>query len=175
MKKLFLALCVAMSSLCALAESGDMAAGLNLNYGIGLGDYKFNNPGIGVKYQYSFSDVIRAQASFNYGFKNKGVSCWDVTADVHYLFNVSENIRVYPLVGIGYAKLKASGDVKFVDSEGEISSAEASSSLGRMLVNLGVGGEYLLTENWSVNLEVKYQYRKDFGALPVSLGVSYRF
>ncbi len=50
-----------------------------------------------------------------------------------------------------------------------------SESVSRFVFNIGVGGEYDLTENLSLNLEIKYQYMKDFNRMPILLGVAYKF
>ena len=40
---------------------------------------------------------------------------------------------------------------------------------------MGVGGQYDLNDKLAVNLEIKYQYIKNFNRLPISLGVAYKF
>ena len=50
-----------------------------------------------------------------------------------------------------------------------------SESVSRFVFNIGVGGEYDITDNIAVNLEIKYQYMKDFNRMPILLGVAYKF
>ena len=97
MKKLLLLVCAAVMSLSASAQAGDKALGAQLVFGS-----ETNNIGLGVKGQYYFTDQLRGEASVDYFFKNKGVSMWDINANVHYLFDVANKVKVYPLAGLGY-------------------------------------------------------------------------
>lgn len=53
--------------------------------------------------------------------------------------------------------------------------AAGSESVSRFVFNVGVGGEYDITDNLALNLEVKYQYMKDFNRMPITLGIAYKF
>ncbi len=102
MKKVILAMCVALAGgLCASAQKGDIAVGLNVGYGT-----EIKNVGIGIEGQYNITDAIRAEAGFDYFLEKDGLSMWDVNLNFHYLFNVAEKIKVYPLVGITYTNWK---------------------------------------------------------------------
>lgn len=167
MKKSLLALvCLIAFSVSAFAQKGQSAVGLNLGYSIGLDEPKPKNFEIGAKYQYNISDPIRLEAAFNYGFKNKvqGVdfSVMDYNLNAHYLVNVAEQFKFYPIVGLGALTAKA--------SVGDYSSSET-----KFAANVGVGGELALGEKLALNLEIKYQYCKDFGTLPIRLGLAYKF
>lgn len=189
----------------AFAQQGQMAAGINLGVAPSLeSNLKATNFQLGAKFQYGITDAIRGEFDLEYGFKSKGISVFDVTANVHYLINVTDNIRVYPLAGIGYASLKQSwggGKMSFSDYldaagmkdtwemlpgymqdeieeefEEEMAGVkESSATASRFVFNIGVGGEYDLTENLVLNLEIKYQYMKDFNRMPITLGVAYKF
>lgn len=192
MRKLLLTACVALASLCTFAqEKGDMAVGLNLGAAPCLeSGVSLTNFGIGAKFQYNVTTPIRLEADVDYWFKSKGVDVFDVTANVHYLFNIGDKLKVYPLVGIGYAHIGGgfSSDINdFIEDiydeydheygtniggdEVEVESSSAS----KFLFNVGAGAQYDLTSNIAVGLEVKYQYIKDFSRLPISLGVTYKF
>lgn len=95
MKKLLLLVCAAVMSLSASAQAGDKALGAQLVFGS-----ETNSLGFGVKGQYYFTDHIRGEGSFDYFFKRKGLSMWDVNANVHYLFDVADKFKVYPLAGL---------------------------------------------------------------------------
>ena len=97
MKKLLVLVCAAVMSLSASAQAGDKALGAQLLFGS-----KTNNIGLGVKGQYYFTDQIRGEASFDYFLKNQGISMWDINANVHYLFDVADKFKVYPVAGLGY-------------------------------------------------------------------------
>lgn len=183
MKKFFLFVCIALAGLCATAqEKGDMAVGVNLGVAPSLeSDLKATNFGIGAKFQYNVTDPIRVEADVDYWFKSKGVSVFEISANVHYLFSVMDNLKVYPLAGIGYGNI--SMDAMDVVDLGPMASViqaympqvDTSESASRFLFNVGVGGEYSVTENIAVGLEIKYQYMKDFNRLPIKLGVTYKF
>ena len=173
MKRILLSAIIAMASVCAaFAQKGESAVGLNVGASPCLeSGVSVTNFGVGLKYQYGITDAFRADADVDYWFKAKGCEIFDVSANLHYLFNVSETIKVYPLVGVGYARLKSSWST---DEGGEDMGSD-SASTNKLLVNAGVGAEYALSEKLSLGLEVKYQYIKDFSRLPISLGLTYKF
>lgn len=185
MKKFFIFTCAALIGLCASAqEKGDMAVGVNLGVAPCLeGGASVTNFGIGAKFQYNVTDPIRLEAALDYGFKSKGVDAMTLGVNAHYLFNVADKIKVYPIVGLGYAHCGAIafgfpdmdvddwmyGDIDDYDTKSE------SVSINRFYFNIGVGGQYDINDKLAVNLELKYQYIKDFNRLPISLGVAYKF
>ena len=154
-------MCVALFSLSAAAqEEGDFAVGAQVTYG-----FDMEQLGLGVKAQYNFTDPIRGEAQFNYYPKKDYVTCWDIQANVHYLFDVADQFKVYPLVGIGYLHAKASADIL---------GYEVSASDGDLFFNAGGGVQYNLTDNFAIGGELKYQF-KDGGQFCLSAGVIYKF
>ena len=162
MEKLLLLVCAAVMSLSASAQAGDKAVGAQLVFGS-----ETNSIGLGVKGQYYFTDQLRGEASVDYFFKNKGVSMWDINANVHYLFDVANKVKVYPLAGLGYTNW--SYKYEFPD----LPVVEGSD--GRLAVNLGGGAEYELTKNLSVNAELKYQIISNYSQLVLGVGVACKF
>ena len=163
MKKLFLLVCATVMSLSASAQAGDKALGAQLVFGS-----ETNSFGLGVKGQYYFTDQLRGEASVDYFFKNKGVSMWDINANVHYLFDVANKVKVYPLAGLGYTnwsyKYEYPGHSVIEGSD------------GRLAINLGGGAEYELTKDLSVNAELKYQIvSNNYSQLVLGVGVAYKF
>lgn len=162
MKKLLLLVCAAVMSLSASAQAGDKALGAQLVFGS-----ETNSIGLGVKGQYYFTDQIRGEASVDYFFKNKGISMWDVNANVHYLFDVADKFKVYPVAGLGYThwsyKYEYAGVPVIEGSD------------GRLAINLGGGAEYELTKDLSVNAELKYQIVSHYNQLVLGVGVAYKF
>ena len=150
-------------SLSASAQAGDKALGAQFLFGS-----KTNNIGLGVKGQYYFTDQIRGEGSFDYFLKNKGISMWDINANVHYLFDVANKVKVYPLAGLGYTnwsyKYEYPGHSVIEGSD------------GRLAINLGGGAEYELTKDLSVNAELKYQIvSNNYSQLVLGVGVAYKF
>ena len=162
MKKLLLLVCAAVMSLSASAQAGDKALGAQLLFGS-----KTNNIGLGVKGQYYFTDQIRGEASFDYFLKNQGISMWDINANVHYLFDVADKFKVYPLAGLGYTNWS----YKYEYAGAPV----VEGSDGRLAVNLGGGVEYELTKNLNVNAEAKYQIISNYNQLVLGVGVAYKF
>lgn len=181
MKRIVLSAFIALAAVCtAFAQKGESAVGINIGAAPSLeSGQSITNFGIGAKYQYGLTDAFRLEGAFNYGFKNKGVDVMELSANAHYLVNLSEKVTFYPLVGVGYARV---GGVISIDEEPEVdldnndvNFNSSSASSNKFLVNVGIGAEYALSANLSLGLEVKYQYIKDFNRLPISLGVTYRF
>lgn len=162
MKKLLLLVCAAVMSLSASAQAGDKAVGAQLVFGS-----ETNSIGVGVKGQYYFTDQIRGEASFDYFLKNKGISMWDINANVHYLFDVADKFKVYPLAGLGYTNWSYKLEYDNVTL--------AKGTDGRLAVNLGGGAEYELTKDLSVNAELKYQIISHYNQLVLGVGVAYKF
>ena len=157
-------------SLSASAQAGDKALGAQLVFGS-----KTNSIGLGVKGQYYFTDQIRGEASFDYFFKNQGISMWDINANVHYLFDVANKVKVYPLAGLGYTNWSYTNDVIVKEVNGKDKVVEHKGSDGRLAVNLGGGAEYELTKDLSVNAELKYQIISNYNQLVLGVGVAYKF
>ena len=157
-------------SLSASAQAGDKALGAQLVFGS-----ETNSFGLGVKGQYYFTDQIRGEGSFDYFFKNKGVSMWDINANVHYLFDVANKVKVYPLAGLGYTNWSYTNDVIVKEVNGKDKVVEHKGSDGRLAVNLGGGAEYALTDNVSVNAEAKWQIVNNYNQLVLGVGVAYKF
>ena len=170
MKKLLLLVCAAVMSLSASAQAGDKAVGAQLVFGS-----ETNSIGFGVKGQYYFTDQIRGEGSFDYFLKNKGISMWDINANVHYLFDVANKVKVYPLAGLGYTNWSYTNDVIVIEENGNKRTTEFKGSNGRLAVNLGGGAEYALTDNVSVNAEAKWQIVNNYNQLVLGVGVAYKF
>lgn len=156
MKKI-LAVVVAVIIGCsfAMAQKGQMAAGVNLLYGT-----EVNSVGLGVKFQYGILERLRGEGSFNYYFPNNGVHMWDLNANAHYLFPIAEKFKAYPLAGLtvvnkGYSKID--------------------DSITRFGLNLGGGCEYNVTHNITVNFEFKYSIVSTIDQAVLGLGAVYKF
>lgn len=153
MKKILIALVMMISF--AVSANAQSAVGINAN--LGMGNH-YDNYGLGVKYQYSFTDHWRGEASFNYFFKKDGVSMYDANVVAHYLIPLgSSGFTLYPLLGVGLVGASAAGN--------------SSSDLG---FNYGLGIEYPLTESMKINCEFKGQ-TADGTREFVSLGLTFPF
>ena len=181
MKKVLMTICL------ALAEKGDMSVGVNLGVAPCIeSGASLTNFGIGAKFRYHVTSPIRIEADLDYWLKAKECDVLDFSVNAHYLFKVTDKINVYPVVGLGFAHIggSISYDDSFDDDDypdyGRSSNNpwedmdDSSSSLNRMLINVGVGADYSLTDKVSVGAEIKFQYIKDFNRLPFKVGVIYK-
>ncbi len=165
MKKLILASAVAVLGATGAYAQHAGQAGIGLNIGVQPvieGDGSPTNFLLGGRIQYSFTDLIRGHLDLNGGFADKNISTFTATANVDFMVPLANGFYLYPTAGLGY------GNVHW-GYEG------MSSNNGKFVFNIGLGAEYEFTRNWAAGLEFKYQYMKDYGALPVAINVSYKF
>lgn len=123
-----------VASVCsAMAQKGDMAGGVQLNYGTQGG------VGIGAKFQYGITNAIRIEPSVNYylgGSASEGII--DANVNVHYLFGVAPKVNVYPLIGLGYASCKYNTiSIDYNDSGAEVQDEAVRE--GKFAVNIRCG------------------------------------
>lgn len=172
MRKLFLTAVIALLSIGAYAQEGQAYLGGQLAYPTDI-----KSLGIGVKGGYGITDAIRTQATFDYFLKKDNVSCWDLNLDVHYLFPLGDNIKVYPLAGLTYLRCSVDGFTQTVSTPaGSITvGSNESYSDGNLGVNLGGGFQYDLTEKLALNAEVKFQIIKNNNQGVISAGLAYKF
>lgn len=168
MKKLFLVAAFAMVSAFASAQ---VAVGVHTLYGTGV-----ENLGIGVRGRYDITDKFRADANFNYYFKKNNLEFWDLNANLHYLFNITDKFTVYPMAGLGYANVKSSWVEQYYDQKERIvKEKETNNNYGKFCVNFGGGVDYALTEDLYLNAEVRYQVVSNYNQTVFSAGIVYKF
>ena len=199
MKKFLFAISMAAAATLGAAaiETGDMAVGLNLGVAPCLeSGASVTNFGIGARFQYNVAAPVRLEANFNYWLKYKGCDVIDLAVNAHYLINLSDKLRVYPIAGVGFAHLGGGGggdfdyddifdsfsrsrsglDDIFGDIEDAMSGAYGGGgSSTKFMFNVGAGIEYDITSKLAVSAEIKYQYIQYFNRLPIHLVISYRF
>ena len=177
MKKILALVCTVLLGVTAASAQvtqGEVAAGLNLNYGS-----EIENIGLGAKFQYTIIDHLRAEVGFNYFFKKNYESMWDANLNAHYLINVyQDKLYIYPIVGLNFSsmsfdekgfikKLKEIGGV--VDPDFELK------DINRFGLNLGAGAEYRVTEKIGLSLEYRHTILKDIDQGVFSIGANYKF
>lgn len=157
---------ILLVGLCAFAatsfaQKGESMLGFNLNYGNEL------NLGIGAKYRYSFTDNWRIEPVLNYYFKHDYLSMWDLGANMHYVVPVASTVSLYPLAGLEYTNVKL--------HTGDLGDGWRDVNDGQIAVNLGVGVDFKIASNMTVDLGVKYQIINDWNQLVVNAGISFAF
>ena len=195
MKKLMMLFCVALMSVGASAQeyydeeeegakAGDWAIGLNLAMGFGSIPTVVNhditegyvNFGLVPKVQYYVTDAFRPEISFSYFIENKHQSFWDINLNFHYLFHMKYGIYIYPIIGATfqhyhYDYAKDSSVREILETRGDAFKGND----WHFGLNAGAGVQYDITANLYCNLEMKYQYVKDYGRGVLQLGIGYRF
>lgn len=183
MKKLFVLMSfIALGTSSVFAQKGEKSVGVNFNYAT-----EISNVGIGAKFQYSITDAIRTEASFDYFLEKDGLKMWDINLNAHYLFPVADKFKIYPLVGLTYSNWNIGSEEIYAWSddngneewdEGEErydGEYEGSGSTGKFGVNLGAGAEYAITDRLNINFEIKYQLISDFNQAVFAVGLAYKF
>jgi len=110
--------------------------------------------GVGAIGRYSFTDHWRVEPAI-VALCRKGCSV-EITADVHYLFRLTDGWKIYPAVGVGVSDM---GPCAFG-------------------IDLGVGTDFRLSNRWDLTAGVKWmpvfkKYRKN--PIAFSIGGVYKF
>lgn len=167
MKKILLLFVMATTMMMANAESGEWAVGGQVVYGT-----KAETAGIGPHVKYCFTDAFRANLSGNYYFKHHGVNAFDVNLEANYLFDLGEKVRLYPLAGVVLGIWHADGvDVSYGGMNFGVDGKTDSKFGG----NVGGGIDYLISDHFGLNAEVKYQFISHASQMVFGIGASYRF
>ena len=164
MKKVLFTICMMLMGTVAFAQQGDMFVGGNVSYGTDA-----EMLGIGPKFQYTFIENWRGEASFNYFLEKNDVNVMDFNANVHYLIPITGNLTLFPLGGLCYYYV--SGD-EIEIYEGH--SRKTSYSDGKLGINLGCGIEYPITDRLKATGETKYQFVDKFDQLVFSIGLAWK-
>jgi len=166
------------------AQAGDWAIGLNLGMGFGSIPTALNtditkgyvNFGLMPKVQYYVTDAFRPEISFGYFIENKRQNFWDININFHYLFHMKYGIYIYPILGATFQHYHYDY-AKDAETKAalELAGYDVKYNVGHFGLNAGAGVQYDITPNLFCNLEMKYQYVKDFGRGILQVGIGYRF
>ena len=163
MKKLILMICMFFACMgVGFAQQGIQSVGVHLSYGT-----EIENVGLGIKYQYNLTNAIRFEPSMEYFFKKNNVDMYDINMNVHYIFPIQNQVRVYPLAGLTYTHWSL--------DMGEIEGIDVNANKSKFGANLGGGIEFDIANNWMVNFEAKYQLISDFDQAVFNIGLAYMF
>lgn len=176
MKKITLtALMLIGFGISALAQN--FGLGINLGYGNDV-----SKPSFGIKALYDINESFTIAPSLNFYLSEtekasyQGVhaeaslKCWDINADVHYNFHITEKFNLYPLAGVSFFNAKLSAKASYEGEKGEANESE-----GKFGVNLGFGGQLNLSDSWVASAEIKYQIIEDLNQFVPSLSLIYKF
>ena len=145
----------------------------------------FNAFGLHARIMYGISEEMRLSLMDEFYFKD-GLSYLDnLDFDFHYLFNVADNIHVYPFGG-ATIQLTKSKDVtidepifdnnyNYIGDQSVTYSGESMSAFG---LNLGCGVQYAINDQIAISAEAKYRfYFKEHykGQFVLGAGLIYHF
>ncbi|PXV69195.1 outer membrane protein with beta-barrel domain [Dysgonomonas alginatilytica] len=164
MKKLLLAVAFVAGTLGAFAQSEKGEKSLIGNIGYQSNAERFM---LGVQGRYVIAENIRLAPDVMFFFPKNKVTGLDINVNVHYVFNVDQNLSVYPLAGIAMQNNRFSGRTV----GGEKFGSNGYTDFG---FNLGAGAGYDLASNRFVNFELKYTFG-DADCMVVALGYGVKF
>ena len=174
MKKIITLICVAIMGIgCASAQAdkGNFAVGANVVYGSWI-----KNAGVGLRFQYTPINNVRAELGMNYFFQKDYVNMWDLNLNAEYLIGLFEHkLYLYPIVGLSYAQANADNKKLNKDFEHLLEEEIEIESDKAFGLNLGAGIEYRLTERVGVTLEYRHSIMKDIDQGVVGIGANYKF
>ena len=150
MKKLLILAILAVTSLLATADPGDICAGIQFNVGS-----KHTLMGLGANMVIEPVNRFRISPEFVYYFKNNHYEGYNVNLNFHYLIPLHSTQNFYPIAGFSYANY---------DDDNHYGA------------NVGVGYEYLINRQFRFYIEQKFQIlSKDWNQSVTTLGVRYAF
>jgi outer membrane protein X len=177
MKKIILTTTGCLLLILAFAQgpsSGKIRVGGGLAYG-----FEVKNLGLNILGTYDISDNIRVAPNLNLFLpyteesigKTHKLSQWELNLDAHYIFPINNDMfDVYPLAGINIAFITNQDEFKDPALQALYGYSSSDVKYG---LNLGVGGEYPITEQLGAFLELRYAI-SDFHQFVVKAGVAYR-
>lgn len=146
MKKIIITMMLCVMTLAASAQIKTIDVKGDLR-----GDF-----GLGVGITAGIFDKIDISPRVNYYFTKGDVTCYTIEADFHYNFDVAPQFNVYPIAGLVYY----------------YAGAKNFDSVNKLGVNLGVGGQYEITNKIAAFVEAKYQWVDGADDTYFSLGVN---
>ena len=147
-------------------------------------DYNFNAFGLHARIMYGISEEMRLSLMDEFYFKD-GLSYLDnLDFDFHYLFNVADNIHVYPFGG-ATIQLSKSKDVTMsvpdIDNNGNIIYTDQTfggESMSAFGLNFGCGVQYAINDQIAICAEAKYRFyfKENYkGQFVLGAGLIYHF
>lgn len=173
MKKVVLFITMALITLTMTAqEKGDMAAGIRLNLGTSPHSGYGSQVGMGLDFIYSLTDAIRLAPDFNFFFPKKEFggkwNTWDFGINGQYVFKLGQSkFLVYPQFGLNIQGVSVKYDDEIL--------RDSKYSETKFGINIGAGGEYLISDVLSANFRVKYIIVSNWSRAVAGIGIAYRF
>lgn len=178
MKKLFLTMCVALFAMGVQAQEKGLFA-LGVKGGLAIAKVEFGSEketmsraAFGAFAQYSLTKHWRVELEGIYHPKKDHFSDFTAGLNLQYLINVTEDFKIYPQLGYALAFTKSEAYTNTYQN-GSISHDSESDTDGG--IQLGLGAQYNLGEQWFILADYKYQPGIFGDGHVVNVGVGLRF
>ena len=179
MKKLFLTMCVALFAMGVQAqEKGQFAVGVK--GGLAIAKVEFGSEketssraAIGAFAQYSLTNHWRVELEGIYHPKKDHFSDFTAGLNLQYLINVTEDFKIYPQFGYALAFTKTEEYTTYYAGGSSVTVAGDNDTDGG--IQLGLGAQYNLGEQWFILADYKYQPGIFGDGHVVNVGVGLRF
>lgn len=135
MKKTLITILFAVLCICTYAQKSSLV--FDLNYRSKIDDAKY---GIGANYRYSLPYNIRLAANVTAYIPSDSNLGLDISINGHYLVNIIDNFRLYPVIGV-------------VASNHSFSAVPNNRNITDLGCNLGLGAEFDLSDRGFLNFE----------------------
>lgn len=155
MKKIVLLCLFAAIAVSGYAQKGHASAGVRTGYA-----FEYETVTFGVDFRYNILPDVRIAPGVTYMFRGDGVKGWYLDLDAHYVIDVSRMFSFYPIGGLG---------LSIWDGKGWAGSRT------RLGPNVGLGGEFRITDELSVGMDFKYNIISDFDQALFGVRVAYHF
>jgi len=158
---------ITMKVTAAAQGEDNKSAGVNMVIGS-----QRNIIGVGAKYRYNINKAFRVESSFNYLYNNNILNKWDLFENAHLLIPVHNQLRIYPLAGLGILQKRKNN---YPVIEDEWSNYDESDYSIFWAFNLGAGIDYRITDKLIINLELIQKSSDNINYTYLSTGIIYRF
>lgn len=142
-------------------QLGLASLGVNLSYGT-----KIETMGVGIRAQYGFSEHVSAIGEYKYYLDRKNWTEWEFNIDLHYLYEISPFVSLYPLAGVKVSRWTYDPGYPL---------ERFKKSFNRIGLNIGAGSQIALDYNIYLQPEIKYELTKDYSQFVFSAGIMYIF
>ncbi len=152
-------------SLSALYAQFEGTVGVGVHAGVAS---QVKLPGAGVHLHYYRTNNLRIAPSISRFLEMKGMRMWIVETDLHYILPLNYAASLYPLAGIHYSNWHH-------QREAPVFLMEEEYTRHRLGTNLGIGYQHDFGYRVRANLELKYQFIKDYSQVLFTAGVGFWF
>lgn len=165
MKKALLLLIGLLLTLPALHAQfeGTWGIGTHVGYASAI-----KRPGAGIHLHYYQTNNLRIAPSFSYFLEAKGQQLWMAETDLHYILPLNYAASLYPLAGIHYSNWRYTPKADGVATGEGVTHHRPGASLG-------LGFQHDIRYRVRANLEMKYQFIKDYSQLFITIGFGFWF